>query len=712
MTSTCSRARRGCSRRIGAAGTLGSALWLAAASPGFAREDESKNGHGQGAAEIGGRIVISGETVEVRADPDLPPRASSIATKADTPLIETPKSVTVVDSDALAEMAVINITRTHDFVVGFTPLDERGPASSRGFPVGFYDLRRDGLRTYSWSVREPAAVNRMQYLRGPAGILYGDGSPGGLVNMLLKKPLPVPRYAASASAGGLGYRRATADVTGPLTAGRGARYRMIGALEQTDNGFANDESRVSMLPMLSFDLGRATTLHLDGEYYDQRGRGYRHTVPVTPAGQAGDFSALPWDLNMASPDDEWRGWNVTGGLRLDTRLGARTSLHVAGRYTKIVGNLDLQALLALSNDGRTAQRFLYVEESEWHEYQSDTFLTTTFTTGSVSHRLVTGVEAGYSTADSRIGTALAPPLDIQAPVYGPRPADPPLALSDYDTRRVGVYVQDQVRAGSKLTVVPGLRWSRLEVKDPVAGVTLRDSPVSPSLGVVYLPRPSWSVYASYADGFEPPAPGQFAEGGRPLEPTDSRSLEGGLKANVLAGRLSLAVAAYRIRQTGVAELDPAGFYRQIAEGESTGFEIEAVGSPVPGLEVLAGYAWCRAEITQDLGGFEGKALPNAPRHKANGWVRYRFAQEPYRRLTLGAGLVHVSERFTTRDNAVRLPPYTRVDLTASVELAGPRLVLGLVAENVGDVRYVTSGTRSALFAGPPRRLALALTSAF
>lgn len=675
-------------------------------------DDEGEKPKTDALTEIGGRIVVSGETVEVTADPDLPPDASSIATKTDTPLLETPRSVSIVDAQVMADMAVVTITQTHDYVAGFTPLDERGPASSRGFPVGFYDLRRDGLRTYSWSVREPAAVERVQYLRGPAGILYGDGSPGGLVNMVLKKPLPVARYQASAMAGGQSFARATADATGPLGSSRRARYRGVFAYEKTDDGYENDESRLSLLPMLSFDLGASTTLHFDGEYYEQHGRGYRHTVPVTAAGQRGDFSALPWDLNMASPDDAWDGSNVSGGLRLDSDLSARTSLHVAFRYTKIDGALDLQALLALSGDGRTAQRFLYKEESEWSEYQSDTFLLKGFATGAVGHRLVAGVEAGYSTTDSLIGTRSAPSLDLHAPVYGPRPATPALAPTDFDTPRFGAYVQDQVRFGSKLTAVPALRWSRLEVKDHVAGVTLRDDAFSPGLAVVFLPRPTVSLFASYTEGFEPPPSGQFGEGGRPLEPTESTSIEAGGKATLLGGRLAATASAYAIRQTGVPELDTRGFYRQIAEGESRGFEIEAVGTPFRGLEVLAGYAFCDATIAEDLSGFEGKALPNAPRHKMNAWVRYRFPEGRLRRLMLSAGVVHVGERFATRDNAVRLPPYTRVDLTGSIELLGPRLVLGLVAQNVGDTRYVTSGTRTAFFAGPPRRVTVSLASAF
>src|SRR5262245_18553782 len=187
--------------------------------------------------EVGGRLVVSGETVEVKGNVDAPARNSTIASKIDLPLIETPRSVTLFDRQTLDDMAAINISQAHDYSVGVIPLDERGPAAARGFPLDFYDLRRDGLRTYSWSVREPVALDRIQYLRGPAAVLYGDGSPGGLVNLVLKKPLPVRRFEFGASAGSLGFGRVTADATGPLTTDRSVRYRATGAAEWLNNGF-------------------------------------------------------------------------------------------------------------------------------------------------------------------------------------------------------------------------------------------------------------------------------------------------------------------------------------------------------------------------------------------------------------------------------------------------------------------------------------------
>jgi outer membrane receptor protein involved in Fe transport len=191
------------------------------------------------------------------------------------------------------------------------------------------------LRTYAWSVRELVAVDRIQYLRGPAAVLYGDGSPGALVNMVLKKPLPIRRGEVSVSGGSLGFGRFTTDFTGPLTANRRVRYRIVAAGEWLENGYDNGERRLTLFPMISVDLGTRATLSVDTELYDQRGRNYRHVVPATAAAQREDFSGYPWNLSVNSPDDPygWTGGNVSPGLRFDLQLDERRSLHVAGRYT-------------------------------------------------------------------------------------------------------------------------------------------------------------------------------------------------------------------------------------------------------------------------------------------------------------------------------------------------------------------------------------------
>jgi len=664
--------------------------------------------------EVGGRLVVSDATVVVTGSRDDPPRDSSVATKIDTPLIETPRSVSIIDRRTIDDMGLISTTQAHDYAVGFSLVDERGPAYARGFPVDFYDLRRDGLRTYSWSVREPAAIDRIQYLRGPAAVLYGDGSPGGLVNMVLKKPLPIRRHELSASGGSQGFGRLTADFTGPLTSSRRVRYRLVAASEWLGNGFDNEERRLTLLPTIAVDVGTQGTITFDTEFYDQRGRSYRHVVPATPASQRGDFSEYPWDLNVNSPEDGWTGGNISPGLRLDLGLGQQTSLHVAARYTKIDGEIEAQALSGLAPGGRAATRFQYHEISTWHEYQSDSFVATALHTGRLEHRFVGGVEAGLSTADSEIGIGAATSLDIFNPVYDPQP-EPVRRPTRYDVSRLGFYAVDQIRFGVHVIVNPALRWSRLGIENRAAGVGEPQSTehaLSPSLGVVVLPRRWLSFYGTVARGFEPPTPGQYLEDGRGLAPAENASVEGGVKADLFAQKISLTSAVYRIRRTNVPEADVRGFYRQIGEAGSHGVEVEAVGSLAPRLGMRAGYAWTGTEIISDTSGFVGRELPNAPRHKAELWMRYRFSGSIWQRLTTAGGVVYTSDRFTARDNLVVTPAYTRFDASASYQLAGSRLAVGFVAQNLTNRRYVTSGSNTVFIAAPQRRLAVQLTSAF
>jgi outer membrane receptor protein involved in Fe transport len=248
---------------------------------------------------------------------------------------------------------------------------------------------------------------------------------------------------------------------------------------------------------------------------------------------------------------------------------------VAGRYTKIDGDLDVQALAALLPDGQTAARFPYREKSVWDEYQSDTFATLALGSGRLKHRFVAGVEVGLSTFDSEIGIASAPSLDIYDPVYGPRPPEPPLLPSGADLWRFGAYLQDQMSLGARWSLVPALRVSRLRQEDrSAAAQAAAEGPVStetaftPSLGIVFRLRPALSLYASYDEGFEPGVPGQYLEDGRALAPVDSRSLEAGVKADLLGQRLAVSLAGFAIRQTNVPEADTRGFYGRSARARA------------------------------------------------------------------------------------------------------------------------------------------------
>jgi iron complex outermembrane receptor protein len=282
---------------------------------------------------------------------------------------------------------------------------------------------------------------------------------------------------------------------------------------------------------------------------------------------------------------------------------------------------------------------------------------------------------------------------------------------EFDVTRLGVYVTDQMTLGANLVVAPGLRWSRLVVDDHLSGVESRDALVSPTLGILFRPRASLSVYTSYARGFEPPAPGQYLEGGRPPDLSDHWMVEAGVKGDLPGDRVTAAAAGFYIERSNVPEADPRGFVRPIGAARSRGLELELVGLVAPGLTARAGYAFTDTTITRDALGGLGRELPNAPPHTAHVWLRYRLTEGILSGLMVAGGAVYSSDRFTSRDNLVVAPAYTRFDFTCSKALAGPRLAIGLVAENLTDRRYVRSGANRVLFAAPPRRIALQFSSA-
>jgi iron complex outermembrane receptor protein len=285
--------------------------------------------------------------------------------------------------------------------------------------------------------------------------------------------------------------------------------------------------------------------------------------------------------------------------------------------------------------------------------------------------------------------------------------------------RLGGYVQDQISLLRSVVVVPGLRVSRLNIDDKVglSGTTAvelesDDVKISPSLGMVVLPRPWLSLYASGTQGFEPPTPGQYLADGRALSLSDSTSFEGGVKADLLSGGLAATGSVYNIRRTNIAEPAGLGFYRQIGEGRSHGVEAEVIGRIAPALFVQGAYAWTASEITRSLIGGEGNDLPNAPHHNASLWTRYRFASGRLERTMLAAGVVYVSDRFLASNNVVIAPAYTRLDLSGSYDLRRQQLRIGVGVQNATNTRYVTSGANQAFYAGAARRLAVQVSTWF
>ncbi|MEM6703025.1 MAG: TonB-dependent receptor [Acidobacteriota bacterium] len=688
-------------------------------SPEESKKEVGQDGEGKQEKEVvlteaGGRIVVSDEVSVTDTVGGYQTESTSVATKTFTPLLQIPLNVTVAERDQLDDMQAINISKSHDYAAGFMAVGYSGLAMARGFSVSWYDHRRDGLRIFSWSIREPVSLEKIQYLRGPAGVLYGDGSPGGLVNLVQKKPLPVSQYELGIEGGNLGYRRAIGDATGSLSQNGKLLYRVVGAWEQIDNDNNNDEQRYSILPSFSYRIGNRTTLTVDGEYYDEQGRGSGQNFPVHPDLIAGNFDALPFDVNFANPDDRWSNWNSSVGARADAVLGSNGSLHSALRYTKIIGENDYHAPFGgFLPDNRNLIRFFIQGATDWREYQSDTFGTLNIEGDKTIHRLVGGFEIGRSTTNGDNGFGPAGILDIFNPVYGERPESTPFSVqSNFETRRVGVYAQDQFSIGDKWHFMGSVRWSEVENNNRIAQDVNTEDDVTPRVGVVYQPSSNYSVYASYTNGFEPAGAGIFLEDGSPADPTNSDSYEIGFKANFLNSRLTLNSALYQIERTNIPQfVQETNAYVQIGGAESEGFEIDLVGRLTRALQIRAGLALNETEITDDVRGFEGFDLINTPDENVSLWLNYTLPSGALQGLSFKGGAVYVSERFADDGNTLVIPDYTRYDLGVDYETAR-NMVIDLSVENLTDERFFQSGFATAWTFANSRRVSLSVRQRF
>jgi iron complex outermembrane receptor protein len=652
--------------------------------------------------EAGGRIVVSGDR-DAGTPGDTRVWSSSVATKTDTPLLDIPQAVTVQDQRFLQDISANSIMQAYDYAVGISPqgTTNAGPGYARGFNISWYDIRRDGLRTYAWSIREPFVAERIAYLRGPSSVLYGDGSPGALINIVLKKPQYEARNEVAVAVGTNDSYRMEADSTGALLGSETVAYRAIAVYEATDQRYDNDERRMLFLPTVAWTPRVGTTITADMEVYYEQQKAFAGTLLPY---DSPNTRLTNLDFNPSESGDRWWNANISPGLRLDQSLAQDWDLHVAGRATKIPARYLTHGGVGLQADERIVDRVTYNGKYVWWEYQSDTFVTGKIHTGPILHELVTGVEAGVSTTEGYFQQQEAFDLDLHQPQYGfkaPYPPSPSMDDQANRTDRGGVYVQDQAHLTQWLILVGSLRWSWIRAND-LSGdtdVTQIDSDWSSRLGVVIKPTDALSFYVSAADSFEPAYPGSYDQFGNPIDPILTRSIEGGGKTDLLEDRLSASISVYRMLRENVAQWQ-GGYYVQTGEVSSTGLEVELKGTLRDGWTLETGYAYNKTKIRVSETNPEevGNELDNTPNHQGSLWTKYSVQENDvggdWKELAgwgLGSGLVYEGSKWAETANNIRLHDWLRWD--AGIYYEDPRgsgWSGNLFVNNVLDAGYIVS----------------------
>jgi len=652
-------------------------------------------------------ILVTGEQDGYRV-----PNAATV-TRTDTPLRDIPQSIQIIPQEVLRDQ---NVTRLQDAtrnVAGGSQSSSSVTGDEQQVVLRGFESRifRNGVRDQDSPDLgiDFANIERVEVLSGPASVLFGRNSPGGVVNIVTKQPLRDPFYAVSATIGSFDFYRGAIDLSGPLNDSRTVLYRLNVAY-QNRNAFVDrfDESQFFISPVISLALGDRTHLTLEGEYLDTAGSVFTG-LPIEGTVLPNPNGRIPRNRNTS--EGELNRTLTRVGYRLEHQFSDNWSLQNVFRASFFENEISgVFPSGGLNPDQRTINRTRRDFTEDRQSYGLQTYLTGEFSTGSIDHQLLFGVDlnrldgSNFTTPVGRTFTGTASPIDVFDPVYG-LPTGSLTLTRDRDTltESLGVYVQDLVTLTPNFKLLLGGQFDlfRQTNEDFLADTESTESSeaFSPSVGIVYQPIPPISLYASYARSFLPNGGTDFE--GNQFQPERGTQYEVGVKAD-LNDQLSATLAFYEITRSNVLTTDPVNedFSIQVGEQRSRGVDLTLGGEILPGWSIIGGYAYIDAEVTADNDLPVGSGLGNVPQNSFNLWTKYEFQSGALQGFGVGVGLFYVGERPGFFDTSYELPSYLRTD--AALYYQRDRFRAALNFRNLFDITYFESSYgRGRIFYGEP-----------
>lgn len=604
--------------------------------------------------------------------------------------------------------------------------------AARGFRQE--EIYYDGLRgdpNAGFTVPQLFNIERVEFLKGPAGMLYGPGAPGGLFNYVTKKPTANFEGNFRAILGSEDRYGGMGVINGPVGGGISAR---AGIFYEDKGLLRNNASQESLVADFgaSYDIG-ATTLILQATRYDMDQHGARlRGVPVDDDGNF--LTTVRWSAN--EPDDFLRMKSDVLQGRIEAQPTSNLSFDATLRYNDGTEQQHYHELTSLFDSDADGQIDSVVREyrEQLRNQENWSFGTNAVWSADISDRIQNRVLVGldrFSGTEDRFAsrlrgnTASTPglpdPISIFNPVYGDS------AFSNYnsaalvpnliDSDRTGLYALNEFTFG-RVIVVGGLRYDRFE--DDVNGSQFDDDEITYRVGTVYRLREDVSLFAQYATSFEPQDPAsQIPEVGGPFVPSDGDMIEAGVKTALMDGRIQTSMAVYQIKRTNVLQDDPLGDVDndgfddllQVGEVTSKGFEFDLAVDITPDWVATVNYAYNDIRITdgftdvdRGLGDNIGDRFANAPENTLGFWTRYQFGETGF---ATAFGGDYVSKRLSVDGQTVKA--YAIYDASLIYEVGAWRAMLRV--DNMFDKEYASAGFRehTGHYPGRPRTAFLELS---
>ena len=621
------------------------------------------------------------------------------AAKIAIPLKDLPQSVAVVPSEVLRDQRALSLQDALKNVPGvsFSHGDgQRDQVTIRGF-TAIADQYVDGFRDDGLYFRDLSNVERVEVIKGPAAVLYGRGSSGGLINRVTKKP-NVNIIGGALTYGSHDIARGEIDL-GLFDGQSGVGFRLTGALE--DSGSFRDQQfvkRVALAPSILLGEGKDTTLLVQADYLvDRRLTDFGvpaingKVVRVPRSSYYGAANAPEVDISRS----EVLSQTISLEHRFSDALSFRNGFRHY-RYTLDRHNTNATAVNAAAGTVSLSHGGILRDEDGWSN-QSE--LTHKFELGGTRHTVLYGVEIARQVKDAdTIQSRVVAVTPILAPVLPTLSNANFTALSaksasTFDTR--GVYVQDFIELGAGFKALLGVRhdWfaQKTQLIIPARATPLErtDRKWSPRAGLVFQPDDAQSYYASWSTSFQPSAETfALAANNADIAPEKTTNNEIGAKYNLFDNRLSIQLSGFILRRTGIKGSDPANPQVVVPIGtqRTRGVEVSSALDLPSGFRAILGYAYLDGRVTESANPlFIDKGATLTPKHAANAFVTKSFGE----RFGIGAGANYVGDRWADPANTTVLDHYFTADAMAWAQVGPARLQLNVY--NMFDRDYIVSG---------------------
>ncbi|WP_303878415.1 TonB-dependent siderophore receptor [Stutzerimonas kunmingensis] len=619
------------------------------------------------------------------------------ATKTDTPIIETPQSISVITADRIRDQGSLTIQDSLRYVAGMRGeaygIDSRGDSALvRGTSPGiFLDGLQKGVGYYNNTRTDPFTLERIEVLKGPSSMLYGQSPVGGLLNLVSKRPQAEQKSELQLQYGSFDRKQIAFDSTGPLDDDGTLLYRVVAIQRdsQTQVDHTKD-NRLVFMPSLTwrpneqFEWTLMANVQKDDSGTTSSFLPHRGTVLSAPYGEIGSerFVSEP---GFDEYDSEQKALTSQMTWRVDDTWTLRQNLR--WQKSKVSYQTMYGYPFGLNPDDRTINRVYSVSKPEVTIWTADHQAESRFNTGELQHTMLVGVDYQHSVTDEKSAFDVATPLDVYAPVYGS--FDPSVvSLTDVPQQRTsqkGLYVQDQIRY-QKWLMTLGLRkdWADTRVED---GDRQKDDAVTGRVGLTYLFDNGVAPYISYSESFSPII-GLNADTQQSYKPLEGEQWELGVKYQPPGSNTLLTAAVFDLREQNrqIFGVTPRGD-RQAGETQVRGVELEGLVEVTPEWNLIATYTYLDSEIVEGEEGEQGNRIASVPEHMASLWSQHRFSIAGIPGFSAGAGVRYVGASWDGADD-VKTPSTTLFD--AMLGYAYQDWSFTLNATNLEDETYYTT----------------------